>query len=443
MEATKSGVKQNLKEEKQSLRSILNEEYGWFSKDTSVVTVKEQKPRFRINWEEGITPPDTIKQDTIRKDQKNSGIKNLFNKIKKAEKLNVYSRKTVIKALLLIAVVLLGIGSQRYTRALVMRLKAEERSKVELWAMATASLITSSGEQGENYDLIATIIENNTSVPLILTDGNGEIISSANFSSGQAVNREFLQKELRKISEKTEPIKIDLGEGHFNYIYYKDSTVLRKVKFYPFVQLLVIFLLAAVSYTAFSSSRKSEENQLWAAMSKETAHQLGTPVSSLSAWSDMLREKIPGEPLTEEMEKDIKRLEKVVQRFSGIGSMPVPEVCDLVGLVTRTVNYLKNRTSSKVSYTINNTTPDLLIPVSVNQELIEWVVENICKNAVDAMEGQGALIITFSYSAKQVIVDFKDTGKGFREVRTNRYSCLDAPQKDMAGVLDYHSPGEL
>jgi len=293
-----------------------------------------------------------------------------------------------------------------------MRLRAEERSKVELWAMATASLITSSGEQGENYDIIATIIENNTSVPLILTDGNGGIISSANFSEGQAGNMEFLQKELRKIREKTEPIKIDLGEGHFNYIYYKDSTVLRKVKFYPFVQLLVIFLLAAVSYTAFSSSRKSEENQIWAAMSKETAHQLGTPVSSLSAWSDMLREKLPGEPLTEEMEKDIKRLEKVVQRFSGIGSMPVPEVCDLLGLVTRTVNYLKSRTSSKVTYSIKNGTPDLTIPISASPELIEWVVENICKNAVDAMEGQGALTITFSYSAKQVIVDFKDTGKG-------------------------------
>jgi len=326
--------------------------------------------------------------------------------------LNVYRRKTVIKALLLIAALLLGIGSQRYTRTLVMRLRAEERSKVELWAMATASLITSSGEQGENYDIIATIIENNTSVPLILTDGNGGIISSANFSEGQAGNMEFLQKELRKIREKTEPIKIDLGEGHFNYIYYKDSTVLRKVKFYPFVQLLVIFLLAAVSYTAFSSSRKSEENQIWAAMSKETAHQLGTPVSSLSAWSDMLREKLPGEPLTEEMEKDIKRLEKVVQRFSGIGSMPVPEVCDLLGLVTRTVNYLKSRTSSKVTYSIKNGTPDLTIPISASPELIEWVVENICKNAVDAMEGQGALTITFSYSAKQVIVDFKDTGKG-------------------------------
>ena len=194
--------------------------------------------------------------------------------------------------------------------------------------------------------------------------------------------------------------------------YYKDSIVLRKVKYYPFVQLLVIFLLAAVSYAAFSSSRKSEENQLWAAMSKETAHQLGTPVSSLAAWSDMLREKLPGEPLTEEMEKDIKRLEKVVQRFSGIGSMPVPEACDLVDLVTRTVNYLKNRTSSKISYSIINNTPAPNVPVSVNPELIEWVVENVCKNAVDAMEGKGSLTITFNYSVGQVSIDFRDTGKG-------------------------------
>ena len=326
--------------------------------------------------------------------------------------MNIYRRKTIIKALLLIAALLLGIGSQRYTRTLVMRLKAEERSKVELWAMATARLITASGEQGENYDVIATIIENNTSVPLILTDGNGEIISSANFGAGQRVDKEFLQKELRKIMENTEPIKIDLGEGHYNYIYYKDSIVLRKVKYYPFVQLLVIFLLAAVSYAAFSSSRKSEENQLWAAMSKETAHQLGTPVSSLAAWSDMLREKLPEEPLTEEMEKDIKRLEKVVQRFSGIGSMPVPEACDLIDLVTRTVNYLRNRTSSKILYSIVNNTSRPTILVLVNPELIEWVIENVCKNAVDAMEGKGALTITFSNSAGQVFIDFNDTGKG-------------------------------
>lgn len=326
--------------------------------------------------------------------------------------MNFYRRKTIIKALLLLAALLLGIGSQRYTRSLVMRLKAEERAKVELWAMATSRLIISSGEEGGDYDLIATIIENNTSVPLILTDDDGKIISSANFRGNKAKDKDYLQKELRKIEERNEPIKIDLGDDHYNYIFFKDSTILRKVKYYPFVQLLVIFLLAIVSYTAFNSSRKSEEDQLWAAMSKETAHQLGTPVSSLSAWVEILNEKLPGETLTEEMGKDVNRLEKVIQRFSGIGSKPLPMEYDLAELVTKTVNYLKPRTSSKITYTIINNTNSETVPVLAIPELMEWVVENLCKNAIDAMEGNGSLSISFSYHGKNVIADFADTGKG-------------------------------
>lgn len=326
--------------------------------------------------------------------------------------MNIYRRKTILKALLLGAALLVVIASQRYTQSLVMRLKAEERGKVELWAMATGRLITSSGEESDDYEIVATIIENNTSVPLILTDGEGNIISSANFREGRLGDTVFLQRELRKIMERSEPIKIDLGESHFNYIWYKDSTILQKVRYYPYVQLLVIFLIAAVSYAAFSSSRKAEENQVWAGMSKETAHQLGTPVSSLSAWIEMLREKHPDEPLAIEMEKDIERLEKVTQRFSGIGSKPLPESCDLNALVTNTVGYLRNRTSSKVIYSVVNNTRSEIINVMLCPELFEWVVENICKNAVDAMEGEGSLTITFTLSARSIITDFEDTGKG-------------------------------
>jgi signal transduction histidine kinase len=293
-----------------------------------------------------------------------------------------------------------------------MRLKAEERARVELWAMATSRLIASSGEEGEDFELVATIIENNTSVPLILTDGDGNIISTVNFKGGKSTDTIFLKKEIKKIGERSEPIRIDLGDGHYNHIYYKDSIILRKVRYYPFVQLIVIALIAVVSYAAFSSSRKAEENKLWAGMSKETAHQLGTPVSSMSAWVEMLHDKYPGEPLTEEMEKDVKRLEKVTQRFSGIGSKPLPEMCDLITLVTNTVSYLKTRTSSKVIYSVvNNTTLDR-IPLALNIELMEWVIENLCKNAIDAMEGEGSLTITFSATPKFIIADFEDTGKG-------------------------------
>lgn len=326
--------------------------------------------------------------------------------------MNIYRRKTILKALLLGTALLAVVASQRYTQGLVMRLQAEERSKVELWAMATGRLITSSGEESDDYELVATIIENNTSVPLILTDGEGDIISSANFRARHSGDTAFLERELRKITERSEPIKIDLGDNHFNYIWYKDSTILRKVRYYPYIQLLVIVLIAAVSYAAFSSSRKAEENQVWAGMSKETAHQLGTPVSSLSAWIDMLREKHPEESLAIEMEKDIERLGKVTQRFSGIGSKPLPERCDLNALVAGTVSYLRNRTSSKVIYAIVNNTPSEKITLLLCPELFEWVVENICKNAVDAMEGEGKLTITFSLNAKNIITDFEDTGKG-------------------------------
>jgi anti-sigma regulatory factor (Ser/Thr protein kinase) len=319
-----------------------------------------------------------------------------------------------MKALLIgLIAPLIGLASQRYTQSLVLRLKAEERSRMELWAMATERLITSDGNEGEDFDLVATIIENNTSVPLILTDGKGNIISSANFREARKRNgKEYLEKELEKIRERREPIVIDLGEGHYNFIYYKDSLILSKVRYYPWVQLIVIIFFGGISYMAFSSSRKAEENQVWVGMSKETAHQLGTPVSSLSAWLEMLREKYAGEPLTEEMQKDITRLEKITQRFSGIGSRPELKVYDLAIVVDNTINYLKNRTSSKVKYITDRSSPGLRTTAAINGELFEWVVENIVKNAIDAMEGEGTMHITFSHSAGSLVIDFRDTGKG-------------------------------
>ncbi|MBE0676851.1 MAG: HAMP domain-containing histidine kinase [Bacteroidales bacterium] len=308
---------------------------------------------------------------------------------------------------------MIGFASQRYTRSLVMRLKAEERSKMELWAMATRKLITATGNDEAELELTATIIENNTTVPLILTDGEGRIISSANFGDQEASkDNEYIAKELKKIREKTEPIIIDLGDGHFNYIWYKDSIILRKVRYYPWVQLIVIIFFGGVSYMAFSSSRRAEENQVWVGMSRETAHQLGTPVSSLSAWLEMLREKYPDETLSDEIQKDIRRLEKITQRFSGIGARPEMQVLDLPALTETTINYLKNRTSSKVKYTIKNETDRSGNAVAVNSELFEWVVENICRNAIDAMEGRGEITITFSRQQSNMNIDFCDTGKG-------------------------------
>jgi nitrogen-specific signal transduction histidine kinase len=326
---------------------------------------------------------------------------------------NIYQRKLLFKGLLAgVVAPLIIFAALRYTQSLVMRLKAEERSRVELWAMATQRLITAAENESGNLDLVATIIENNSSVPLILTDGEGKIISHANFRVKDSENSELLEKELEKIRQRSEPIVIDLGEGHFNYIYYKDSTVLTKVKYYPWVQLVVILFFGALSYMAFSSSRRAEENQVWVGMSKETAHQLGTPVSSLSAWLEMIRDKHPDEPLTDEMQKDISRLEKITKRFSGIGSRPEKAFSDLMEITENTINYLKKRNSSKVSFNIVNNTGVERPSALINGELFEWVVENICKNAVDAMEGKGSVTIAFSGSTGNYIIDFIDTGRG-------------------------------
>jgi len=327
---------------------------------------------------------------------------------------NIYRRRIWLKALLIgVIAPLIGLASARYTSSLVKRLEAEERSKVELWAMATRNIITSAEGDYEDLELTATIIENNTTVPLILTDGKGNIISSANFRENR-INKdhEYLKNELRKISERREPIKIDLGEGHFNFIYYKDSIILKKVRYYPWIQLIVIIFFGVVSYMAFSSSRKAEENQVWVGMSKETAHQLGTPVSSLSAWLDLFREKYPGEELSTEMQKDILRLEKITARFSGIGSKPELNRYDLIDLTETTISYLKNRTSSKVKYNLINQISEGETTAEINNELFEWVVENLCKNAIDAMEGEGTISVIFSSLQNCIIIDFCDTGKG-------------------------------
>lgn len=324
--------------------------------------------------------------------------------------MNIYRRKILIKGLLLgIVAPLIMLAAQRYTRNLVMKLKAGERSSVELWAKATQRIIIAGNEPGD-LDLIATIIENNTSIPLILTNDKGEIISSANFRIRD--NVKHIERELGKIKQRSEPIVIDLGEGHYNYIYYKDSNILRNIRFYPWVQFLVIIFFGGLSYMAFSSSRRAEENQVWVGMAKETAHQLGTPVSSLSAWLEIIREKYPDATLPSEMGKDINRLEKIIQRFSSIGSKPGLKEEDIIAVTEKTVNYLRGRTSSKVTFSIVSQSESKKLTAYINSELYEWVVENLCKNSIDAMEGEGAITIIFSGISGKPVIDFRDNGKG-------------------------------
>jgi signal transduction histidine kinase len=300
-------------------------------------------------------------------------------------------------------------GSLVYTSYLVDILKIEERKKVEIWAQATLLIIDA--DSTENIEFPYSIIENNTTVPVILTDGSDRIITAMNFDETRKEDPGYLTLALERIKKRNKPIIIDLGAGYQNRIYYKDSIILTQLKYYPYVQLGVILLFILVAYMAFSSSRKAADNMVWVSMSKETAHQLGTPTSSLAGWVEILAQKYPDIPITSEIARDVERLEKITERFSRIGAKPVLNDDNVTGIIVRTIDYLKKRTSSKVRFRFDQgTAGDVIAPV--NAALFEWVIENISKNAIDAMEGNGEIFYHISNSEKSVIIDISDTGKG-------------------------------
>lgn len=298
-----------------------------------------------------------------------------------------------------------------------MKLRLEERENIGLWAEATR--LVSLPSTSQNVDFFSSIIDNNNTVPVILTDEADSIISTRNFNSERSSDPKYLEKNLKKIKEKNKPIRINLENGHFNLIYYKDSIILTMLIFYPFIQLGIIFLFILVSYQSFSSSRKAEQNQVWVGMSKETAHQLGTPTSSLAGWIEILQHKYPEISITRELARDVERLEKVTERFSRIGSKPALTKENIVVIISHTIDYLKSRTSSKVrfipDYSLNK---EIIVPV--NSALFEWVIENVAKNAIDAMEGSGEITIKISETERNAIIDISDTGKGIPKSAFNK-----------------------
>jgi signal transduction histidine kinase len=323
--------------------------------------------------------------------------------------MKAFRHKTLWKLFLLLFAIAIGMGSLVYTDYLVTKLKTEERENIELWAEATR--LISLPDTIQNLDFLSTIINNNNTVPVILTDESDNIISVRNFDEARSADPEYLKKILKKIKEKNKPIINTLEKGHYNQIYYQDSIILTMLIFYPYIQLGIILLFIIVSYLAFSSSRKAEQNQVWVGMSKETAHQLGTPTSSLAGWIEVLQHKYPEISITKELALDVQRLEKVTERFSRIGSKPALEKENIIEIILHTVDYLKSRSSSKVKF-INDFRIDSNIAVPVNAALFEWVIENVYKNAIDAMEGSGKIIIRITETEKSAIIDISDTGKG-------------------------------
>lgn len=319
--------------------------------------------------------------------------------------MKIFRYKSFWKSFLLLFAVIVGIGSLVYTEFLVTKLKAEERKNVKLWAEAIRLISVSDANQ--NLDFPYSIIANNTTVPVILTDESDSIISTRNFDS------EKLQpgKALKTMKENNKPIVITLENNHYNLIYYKDSVILTMLRFYPYIQVGFILLFLIVSYLAFRSSRKAQQNQVWVGMSKETAHQLGTPTSSLAGWIEILQNKYPEVTITSELARDVERLEKVTERFSRIGSKPSLTNENIVAIISRSVDYLKSRASSKVRFKDEFSNKNEVI-LPVNAALFEWVIENVSKNAIDAMEGRGEITIRINETDHHVMIDVSDTGKG-------------------------------
>jgi len=323
---------------------------------------------------------------------------------------------------LLFIALIIGISSFVITNNLTKKLSIEERKKVELWALGMRQLSSLDNEE-KDYTFILEVIKNNETVPVILTDKEGQIISSRNLDVNKENDAKYLAKQLEKMKKDNDPIEIILLDGNKNFIYYKESILLTRLFYFPIIQFGVILLFLFVSYLAFSSSRKAEQNQVWVGMSKETAHQLGTPTSSLLASLELLKLKNVDNKIVTEFEKDVHRLEIITERFSKIGSKPKLTKQDVLGVLTNAVKYIKARSSQKVNFNFNFSENDkILLPF--NNSLFEWVIENLCKNAIDSMEGQGNITINIDDRIQYLFIDIIDDGKG---IAKSKYKTIFQP----------------
>ena len=296
----------------------------------------------------------------------------------------------------------------------------EERKKVELWAEATKELIAAGievtspemGQLNTNYlNFLTMVATQNTTIPIIIVEKDGSFNIDANIKYSEGRREEVLTRELKKMKDRVEPIPIQLSEDNTQLLYYSESSILRNLRYYPFIQLFVVIVFILVAYFAFSATQRAEQNQVWVGMSKETAHQLGTPISSLMAWIEILKLQNVDESLIKEFEKDTERLERITERFSKIGSKPELFPSNLVEALNSTLNYLKNRSSNKVVFKTSFSENDV-VEMPLNAALFSWVIENLCKNAIDAMGNNGTISIDLLDKGNQIYIDITDTGKG-------------------------------
>ena len=319
--------------------------------------------------------------------------------------INQYS---AVRIVVIIVAIFFAVVSLVISDRLVSQMAEEERHKMELWAVATQSV--TSNDYEESLLFASRIIESNTTIPMIQVNARGEIINYNNIDLPRTDPSRYLYQKLKEFREGYPPIEIDYGLGK-EYLYYSDSTTLKQLLLFPYVQVAVFLIILGVSVLAIVSLKRADQNFIWEGMSRETAHQLGTPISSLMAWRELLMAQAVDPMVVQEMGKDIQRLEMIADRFQKIGSSPKLEPCDLGVLVMKAVAYLQPRISKGVSISVLDE-PEEAVYVLASEQLIAWVFENLIKNAVDAMQSKGAISIRYGAGEEHAFIEIQDTGKG-------------------------------
>ena len=325
-------------------------------------------------------------------------------------RLNSNILSVVITTLLAIVIVV----SSLVTSHIVEQFEQEEQKKIELWAEATRQFILAG--ENEKIDLLLQVMEGNTTIPVYMVDTSYNLLLSRNVMEPKRNIEQFYAKKINELRATQEPIEVRISNNVMQYIYYEQSSTLQWLSFFPYIQLIVMLALAGLAAIALLMVQRSEKNSLWVGLSKETAHQLGTPISSLNAWNELLKARYPEDILLPQMDEDIRRLQMIAERFSKIGSQPTLEQHEVLPVVQSAMDYMRARTSNKIEYRLlgeeairlsgKEAKAMLCVP------LFEWVIENICKNAIDSMEGKGAITINIQHADNKLYIDITDTGKG-------------------------------
>ncbi|MFC4666541.1 sensor histidine kinase [Falsiporphyromonas endometrii] len=325
-----------------------------------------------------------------------------------------YIDNRLLTQIIFIVVAAAIVGTSLFVSSkLVENIAHEERQKMEIWAMSARLLASDDNGEPNSIDLVLKVMESNKTIPAILCNENDSIVSFNNIEIGSRDSLILLQDKLHSFKDGYEPITIDMGSAGMQYLYYSDSSTLRHILLFPYVQIAVMIIFILVAIWAVLATKRSEQNRIWAGLSKETAHQLGTPISSLMAWVEILRSGMCNDEIIGEIEKDTQRLKMIADRFQKIGSIQTLAPINMQELIKQSISYMEPRISGHVS--LSSHLPDTPINIMGADTLLSWVIENLIKNAVDAMQGKGHIEIRLSIKGKNMLLDISDSGKGLEK----------------------------